>query len=390
MNARLPHSSDAVPYRLRLPGPTTVPDRVLRAMARPVIAHRGPEFLARFRAIQAGLQPILGRSGAAPFLFASTGIGTMESAVVNVAGPGKRVLIANNGQWGPVFKRLALQIGAEVDEVVSQPGEPVDLEGVERALKAREYAAVLAVHSESSTGALTDLQALGAIVAQTPALLAVDSVSGLGGAEMRQDEWGVDVVVSASQKCLMSPPGLGLASISDKAWAAIQGDDRGPRSYFDYRRFKPNADKGEPTYTAPVTMLTALHEALAMIAEEGLETTLARHRRLSSALTAGMLALGFSRFPKGTPSPTLVVTLTPEGIDANALIDRLAGGYNMIVAGTHFENLKHRMVRIGTMGAVSDADVLADLHGLAAALRDLGGRADEASALAAAAEVLAG
>src|SRR5690606_31272434 len=140
----------------------------------------------------------------------------------------------------------------------------------------------------------------------------------------------------------------------------------------------------------PVTMLTALHEALAMIAEEGLDATLARHRRLSAALTAGMQALGFSRFPKGTPSPTLVVTLTPEGIDAPALIDRLASGYNMIVAGTHFEHLKHRMVRIGTMGAVSDADILADLHGLAAGLRDLGGRPDEPAALAAAAEVLAG
>lgn len=390
MTIRFPISGDAVPYRLRLPGPTAVPERVLRAMARPVIAHRGPEFLARFRAIQAGLQQILGRAEARPFLFAATGIGSMESAVVNVAGPGKRVLIANNGQWGPVFKRLALAVGAEVDEVVTAPGEPVDLEGVERALAAKEYAAVLAVHSESSTGALTDLQALGAIVGRTPALLAVDSVSGLGGAEMRQDAWGVDVVVSASQKCLMGPPGLALASISDKAWAAIQGDDRGPRSYFDYRRFRPMAEKGEPTYTAPVAMLTALHEALAMIAEEGLDNVLARHRRLSAALTAGMRALGFTLFPKGTPSPTLVVMLTPEGIDAPALIDRLATGYNMIAAGTHFEDLKHRMVRIGTMGAVGDGDVLTDLHQLASAVRDLGARPDEGSALAAAAEVLAG
>jgi len=390
MNARFPISGDSVPYRLRLPGPTAVPERVLRALSRPVIAHRGPEFLARFRDIQDRLKPILGRAGAAPFLFASTGIGAMESAVVNVAGPGLRVLIANNGQWGPVFKRLALAVGAEVDEVISPLGQPIDLEGIERALKAKEYAAVLAVHSESSTGVLTDLKALGAIVAQTPALLAVDSVSGLGGAEMRQDEWGIDVVVSASQKALMGPPGLGLASISDKAWAAIQRDDRGPRSYFDFRRFRPNTEKGEPTYTAPVAMLTGLHEALIMIGEEGLEATLSRHRRLSSALSAGAVALGFKIFPKATPSPTLVVVTTPDGIDAPALIDRLAAGYNTIVAGTHFEDLRHRMVRIGTMGAVGDGDVLTDLHHLACALRDLDGRPDEASALAAAAEVLAG
>lgn len=390
MSYRLPVSGDAVPYRLRLPGPTAVPERVLRALARPMIAHRGPEFLERFRDIQARLKPILGRAGAEPHLFAATGIGAMESVVVNVAGPGKRVLIATNGQWGPVFRRLAEAVGAEVDEVVTAPGEAVDLEGVERALKAREYAAVFGVHSESSTGVLTDLKALGAIVARTPALFAVDSVSGLAGAEMRQDDWQVDVVVSASQKALMCPPGLALASVSDKAWDAIQRDDRGPRSYFDYRRFRPNSEKGEPTYTAPVTMMTALHEALTMIGEEGLDVTLARHRRLSSALTAGAVAMGFTLFPKAPASPTLVVLETPDGIDATALIDRLADGYNTIIAGTRFENLKHRMIRIGTMGAVSEGDVLTDLHHLASATRDLGGRADEAAGLAAAAEVLAG
>ncbi|MEQ8813964.1 MAG: alanine--glyoxylate aminotransferase family protein [Thalassobaculum sp.] len=388
MNARFPISGDAVPYRLRLPGPTAVPERVLRAMAQPVVAHRGPEFLARFRDIQARLRPIIGRPGSAPYVFASTGIGAMESAVVNVAGPGQRVLVANNGQWGPVFRRLAEAIGAEVDDVATPPGSPVDLEGIERALKAKEYAAVLAVHSESSTGALTDLKALGAIVRQTSAVLAVDSVSALGGAEMRADEWGVDVVVSASQKALMCPPGLALASVSDKAWEVVSRADRGPRSYFDYTRMRPNADKGEPTYTAPVSMMNALHEALTMIGEEGLDAALARHRRLSSALAAGAAALGFSVFPKGTPSPTLVVLLAPEGIDATALIDRLADGYNTIVAGTRFEDLKHRMVRIGTMGAVSDGDILTDLHHLASAVRDLGGRPDEAAGLAAAAEVL--
>ena len=207
---------------------------------------------------------------------------------------------------------------------------------------------------------------------------------------MRADEWGVDVVVSASQKALMCPPGLALASVGDKAWEVVSRGDRGPRSYFDYTRMRPNADKGEPTYTAPVSMLNALHEALTMIGEEGLDAALARHRRLSSALAAGAVALGFSVFPKGTPSPTLVVLLAPEGIDATALIDRLADGYNTIVAGTRFEDLKHRMVRIGTMGAVSDGDVLTDLHHLASAVRDLGGRPDEAAGLAAAAEVLAG
>jgi aspartate aminotransferase-like enzyme len=378
----------ALPYRLRLPGPTAVPERVLKAASRPMLAHRGPEFLARFQAIQQRLQPLLGRSGVPPFLFASTGIGAMESAVVNLAGPGSRVLITTNGQWGPVFRRLAEAIGAEVDEVVSDRGAPVDLDGVRAALKEKRYDAVFTVHSESSTGALTDLQALGAIVAETEAVLACDSVSGLGGAAMRADEWGVDVVVSASQKALMCPPGLGIASISEKAWALIERDDRGPRSYFDYRRFRPMAEKGEPTYTAPVAMLNALDEALTMIGEEGAEAALARHGRLNAALTAGLTALGFSRFPSAAASPTLVVMRTPEGVSAPALIARLSDGYNAVIAGTRFEDLKERLVRIGTMGYVTDGDILTDIHQIARALSDLGRNADEAGAMAAASREL--
>ncbi|MBO6559871.1 MAG: alanine--glyoxylate aminotransferase family protein [Nisaea sp.] len=377
-------SGAPLPYRLRLPGPTAVPERVLQAAARPLTAHRGPEFLPRFKSILDRLQPILGRSGIPSFIFASTGIGAMESAVVNVAGPGKRVLITTNGQWGPVFRRLAEEIGAEVDEVVSPLGAPVDLDGVRRALAEKEYAAVLTVHSESSTGALTDLEALGAIVGETDALLCCDSVSGLAGAEMRADEWGVDVVVSASQKCLMCPPGLGIASVSEKAWGVISRDDRGPRGYFDYRKFRPNSEKGEPTYTAPVAMLNALDESLTMIGETGLEETLARHKRLNRALTAGLQALGFSIFPNGTPSPTLVVMRTPDGVSAPKLIAHLQDHYNCAIAGTRFEELKESLIRIGTMGWVSKADIRTDLEQIAGSLKALGRAADIDAGLAAA------
>ena len=385
MSDLFPVSGTSVPYRLRLPGPTAIPDRVLKAASRPIVAHRGPEFLARFKAVQDRLQPIIGRLGIPPFIFASTGIGAMEAAVVNVAGPGSRVLITTNGQWGPVFRRLAETIGAEVDEVVSERGAPIDLEGVRRALAAGSYDAVLTVHSESSTGALTDLRALGAIVADSDAVLVCDSVSGLGGAELEADAWGVDVVVSASQKALMGPPGLGIASVSEKAWRVIEREDRGPRSYFDFRRFRPLAEQGQPTYTAPVAMINALDEALAMIGEEGLPQVLARHRQVNTALTAGLEVLGFTVFPSAEPSPTLVVAQTPSEVDAPALIDRLAQGYNCVVAGTRFEDLKPRLIRIGTMGAVGPSDVLADLHQIGCAMTDLGHPGDAAAALAAAA-----
>ncbi len=359
------------PYRLRLPGPTAVPERVLQAGARPIVAHRGPEFLARFQAIQTRLQPILGREGIPPFLFASTGIGAMEAAVVNLLGPGQRALIATNGQWGPVFRRLVEGIGAEADEVVTERGAPIDLEGIRKALRETQYAAVLSVHSESSTGSLTDLAALGAIVAETDAVLVTDSVSGLGGAELKADAWGVDVVISASQKALMCPPGLGIASISEKAWRVIEREDRGPRGYFDWRRVKPMAEKGEPTYTAPVAMLNALDGALTMIGEEGVDEALARHTRLNRALTTGLEALGFSVFPSGSASPTLVVVKTPEDISAPALTRELAASYNCIIAGTRFEDLKDRLIRIGTMGWVTDEDVATDLEQIGEALKTL-------------------
>jgi aspartate aminotransferase-like enzyme len=389
MNSRFPASGDTVAYRLRLPGPTAIPARVTQAMGRPVIAHRGSEFIALFSAVQERLMRILGRTGARPFIFSSSGIGAMEAAVVNTIGRGSRALICSNGQWGPVFRRLIEQVGGIAEEVTTPWGAPVDLDEVERRLKRGGYAAVFGVHSESSTGSLTDLKALGRIVARTDALLVVDSVSALAGAEMRQDEWGVDVVVSASQKCLMCPPGLGIASVSDKAWKVVAEEGPGPRSYFDFRRFRPLADKGEPTYTAAVSMFYALDEALTMIDEEGLDNALARHTRVNNALRAGAEAMGFRNFPSGLQSPTLVVLRTPAGVDATKLIARLSDGYNMVIAGTRSEEMKAELIRIGTMGAVSDGDVLTDLHQIASAIGDLGGSVDAAAGFKAASAVLA-
>lgn len=376
------------PYRLRLPGPTEVPARVLSAAAKPIVAHRGPRFLPVFERILERLKPVFGR-GSRPFVFASTGIGGMESAVVNLVGPGDDVIVMTNGSWGGVFKRLCLGLGARVEEIQSKPGHALDLAALERKLAEKSYRAVFAVHSESSTGALADLAALGSLCARTEAVLAVDSVSGAGGVPIDQEACGVDVVVTASQKCLMTPPGLAMASVSDKAWAVIERDDRGPRGYFDYRKFRPMAEIGEPTYTAPVAMLHALDEALSMIQEEGLENVFARHARCSAALFAGAEALGFSRFPAATPTPTCAVLLTPEGIDALVFMKLMRERYNTEYAGTRYDDLKHRMVRIGTMGTIGPAEILTDLHLMARALADLGRPTDPAPALAAASAVLA-
>ena len=212
-------------YRLRLPGPTEVPARVLQATARPVLNHRGPEFARMLGQTADMLRPVMGTRNEI-MVFASSGTGVMEAAVANAVMPGGQVLILTNGQWGGRFKSIAtaLGLGDGVEEMEVEWGDAVSGDAVRERLAAGGYAAVIAIHNESSTGAVSDLEAIGAAVAETDAILIVDSVSGLGGIEMRQDEWGVDILVSASQKALMCPPGLGIASVSDKGIDVTVGE----------------------------------------------------------------------------------------------------------------------------------------------------------------------
>ena len=196
------------PYRLRLPGPTEVPERVRQAIARPVFNHRGPEFRAELARAEALIQPVLGTKNRVLF-FACSGTGMMEAALVNVVASGERLLIVAHGQFGERFAAIARMLEAEIDLLEVPWGEAVDPADVGERVRRTAYRAVVVVHNESSTSVVSDLEGLGAVLRDNPALLVVDSVSGLGGIEMRQDAWGVDLVVSASQKALMCPPGLG-------------------------------------------------------------------------------------------------------------------------------------------------------------------------------------
>jgi aspartate aminotransferase-like enzyme len=198
-------SNDHLPYRLRLPGPTTVPERVRLAMARPAINHRGPEFAEILGEITRGLQRLMGTSNDV-LVLTTSGTGVMEAGLANALSPGDKALILNNGQFGERFMQIAAALGIAVDSIEAPWGEAVDAAALADRLQGADYRAVIAVHNESSTGAVTDLAAIGAVVARTPALLVVDSVSGLGGIAMKQDDWGVDILVSASQKALMCPP----------------------------------------------------------------------------------------------------------------------------------------------------------------------------------------
>lgn len=370
-------------YRLRLPGPTEVPERVRQASARPVLNHRGPEFRAELARAEELIQPVLGTANRVLF-FAATGTGMMEAALVNVAAPGDRLLVVSHGQFGERFAAIGRSLGAEVEMLEFAWGDPIDPAAIAERVRTKDYRAVMVTHNESSTGVVAPLEAIGRVLADNPALLVVDSVSGLAGLPMRQDEWGADIVVSASQKALMCPPGLGLASVSAKAWRVIGRDGWLPGFYWSFTRSLASIRKGETPFTAPVGLVAGLLEALEMIHAEGLPRVLERHRRLSSALREGGVALGLKRFGRGVDlSSTVVVFGVPEGLDGAAIVRAMYERYGTVIAGAR-NRLAGRVVRIGTMGSFSAGTILQDLVQLEAVLGGMGLQAMAGAGVAAA------
>lgn len=375
------------PYRLRLPGPTAVPARVREAMARPVVNHRGPEFHTIYARVQELLKPILGTSNKV-FLFASSGTGAMEASLANVLAPGERVLVAVNGQFGEHFASIAKALGAEVDVLETAWGNAINPREIEKKARAFDYRAIVVVHNESSTGVTADLAAIGKIVRDTPALLIADSVSGIGGLEMKQDEWAVDIVASASQKALMCPPGIGLISVSAKAWKIVERENGVPRFFWDFRKARAAAEKQETAFTSPVSLIAGLREALETIHEEGLTRTLERHSQMSSALRAGCTALGLPAFGKGAnPSPTVVALEVPEKLNGGDIVRRLYERFGTVIAGSR-NKLSDKVIRIGTMGDVHEEDILKDVAELEEVLNELGWKVSAGAGSAAAVAML--
>jgi aspartate aminotransferase-like enzyme len=373
-------------YRLRMPGPAAIPERVRAATALPILSHRGAEFRAILDEMTQALRVLLGTRHHV-FLLGVSGTGGMEAALVNVLSAGDAVLIVENGQFGERFASIAEGLPVTLDRLVIPWGEPPHPDQIAARVKAKGYRAVVVIHNESATGVVADLAAIGASLRDTGTLLVVDSVSGVGGVDFRMDEWGVDVVVTASQKSLMCPPGLAVAALSEKAMRVVDAAHGIPRFFFDFRRAKSSLDKGETPFTPPVSLILGLREALAMINEEGLQAALRRHARLSAALRAGFAALGFPMFPKGAFSPTVTVGVVPQGLDGSAIVRHMYANYRTVIAGQRTK-LRNRVIRIGTMGFFGPADILADLHYLECTLRDLGHAPAPGAGVQAAAAIL--
>jgi aspartate aminotransferase-like enzyme len=359
-------------YRLRLPGPTAVPETIRQATALPVLNHRGAEFRAILTECHQRLKPIFGTAHDV-LTFAGSGTAMMEAALANVLSPGDAVLVVVAGQFGERFVSIAKAFGAEVHALDVEWGGALDADRVAARLKQRAYRAVVMVHNESSTGVAYDVAAVGAVVRDTPALLIVDSVSGLAGVEMKMDAWGADIVVSASQKSLMCPPGLGLAAVSAKAWQAIDRGSRVPSFFADFRRARASLDKDGTPFTPPVTLVYGLLTALRMIDEEGLANVLARHARIASALRAGVQALGLELYNQpNTSSATVTAMKVPAGLDGGAIVRHMRERYRTVIAGARHPSQTGKVIRIGTMGMIGEADIITDLRLLEATLNDLG------------------
>jgi alanine-glyoxylate transaminase / serine-glyoxylate transaminase / serine-pyruvate transaminase len=353
---------------LQIPGPSPVPERVLRAMDKQVIDHRGPEFQRLGVAVLEGCKAIFKTSGPV-VIYPSSGTGAWEAAIVNTLSPGDKVLMVETGHFATLWRQMAGRWGIEVDFIPGDWRHGVDPAVIEAKLaedRARAIKAVMVVHNETSTGVTSRIADVRNAIdaAGHPALLLVDTISSLGSADYRHEEWGVDVTVSCSQKGLMLPPGLGFTAMSEKALAASK-TNKMPRSYWDWQEMlKPNASGFFP-YTPATTLIYGLREAITMLLEEGLDQVFARHQRLGAATRAAVRAWGLEVLCLDPTeySPVLTAVLMPPGHDADQFRKIVLENYNMSL-GTGLAKLAGKVFRIGHLGECNDLILMGALTGV--------------------------
>ena len=355
---------------LFIPGPVTVPEAVLAAMSKPLIDHRGPQFAALLKRIDDGLRPIFGTSQAGIVLLGSSGTGGLEAAIASTFSPGDVVLAAPVGAFGRRMIAIAKTYGIDVDVLETDPGSALDPDELAATLRAdtqRRYKGILLTHNETSTGVQNDMARIAPIVREHGALTIVDSVSGLGASEFSMDEWGYDIVVTATQKVLAAPPGAAMVAVGSRAWRSIEAA-RTPRFYFDLLKAREFALQGQTPWTPPVSVLFALDAALAHYNLEGAAAVHKRHAMYAQAIREAFEALGMRVFSEhGAHSPTVVAARVPAGIDAGTLLRKLRVERGVSLSGGQLD-LKGKIVRMGTMGDVSQTDVLGALGAIEMAL----------------------
>jgi alanine-glyoxylate transaminase / serine-glyoxylate transaminase / serine-pyruvate transaminase len=358
---------------LQIPGPTNVPDRVLRAMDRPVIDHRGPEFAQLGKEVLEGLRGIFQTSGPV-IMFPSSGSGAWEAAIVNTLSPGDRVLMFETGHFSSQWKQVAEKHGIQVEYVPGNWRRGADPAEVENRLTAdRQHAlkAVMVVHNETSTGAVSRIPEIRAAMdrAKHPALLMVDTISSLGSMDYRHQDWGVDVTAGGSQKGLMLPPGLSFNAVSEKALTANK-TAKMHRYYWDWQEMLTPNRQGFFPYTPATNLLYGLREAITMLSEEGLENVFARHARHGEATRAAVQAWGLEIVCENPAeySNSSTAVFMPEGHDADRLRQVILENFDMSL-GAGLSRLARRVFRIGHLGHFNDLMLMGTLSGVEMGLR---------------------
>jgi alanine-glyoxylate transaminase/serine-glyoxylate transaminase/serine-pyruvate transaminase len=361
---------------LQIPGPTNVPDRILRAIDRPTIDHRGPDFARLGSEILAALKPVF-QTAAPVVIYPASGTGAWEAALVNTLSPGDRVLMAETGHFASLWCEMARRLGLEVELLPGDWRHGVDPERVGAALaedRARRIKAIAVVHNETSTGVTSRIAEIRRAIDQAghPGLFMVDTISSLASIDYRHDEWGVDVTVAGSQKGLMLPPGLSFNAVGDKALAAARSA-RLPRSYWDWAPMLAANAKGVFPYTPATNLLYGLREALAILREQGLERVFARHDRHAEATRRAVRAWGLEVLCQDPReySSSLTAVLMPDGADADALRRLILERFDLSL-GNGLGRLAGKVFRIGHLGDFNDLMLAGTLAGIEMGLKASG------------------
>lgn len=358
---------------LMTPGPTPIPPEVLLVQAEPMIHHRTPQYTKVFVDMVEGLKKVLLTDNDV-LVFASSGTGAMEGAVSNCFSPGDRVLVAAGGKFGQRFGDLAELFGLEVEHYDYPWDEAAEPRVIADHLEKKpDIKGVFVTHSETSTGVVNDIEAIGKVVRETAAILIVDSISGVGALEMRTDEWGVDVLVWGSQKAFMTPPGLAGVAVSAKAWEFVDKATL-PAYYFCFKKTRKKYNSGSPEtpYTPAISLVRAMAKGVELILQEELEEVWERHRILAESTRAAVKAMGLELFPKVLDRAYAVTAVkAPEGVGGGEIVRHLNRKYGVILAGGQ-EQLKGKIFRIGHVGYYNFFDLVVALSALEMTLEELG------------------
>lgn len=370
---------------LMIPGPTPVPERVLLEIAKHPIGHRSSEFSSILESVYSDLKYVFQTKNDV-LLYTSSGTGAMDAALSNLVNPGDKVLSLVIGNFGQRWAKIAKSLGAEVETIEVEPGKAINPEDVKAKLAAdtnKEIKIVTLTHNETSTGVTNDVKTIVSIIKEHGALSVVDGVTSLGAIDCKMDEWGIDVLVSGSQKGFMIPPGLAFLAASEKAWA-VHKECKRPNFYFNWEANRKSVVANSTAFTPAVSLIAGLKVALEMMKEEGLENIVARHAKIAKALRKALKAIGLSLFVEddAIASTSITAVLPPEGVSVPDIRKVMKNDYDIVVANGQ-NQLKDKIFRMGTLGFVSERDAITAVGALEATLYKLGHKFELGSGVAA-------